>query len=294
VDEDDSLVLCLRQGTDSSASSGAAAAAIDDVWFERVDCALQGRNLVDNGSFEDGSSSWTFQHNKIGLNDKSAAGDRNSGNSDMYGYTLGDGLRSLLLIQIGQATQRIAFPEAGLYRLCFWTRSRYTTNADTGAIATYFGGNQVRAWLADDNGATQEIYRTESVYSTNFFEHVAMFDVKTPGTYTFGLQGCNDYPDHVTTRSSETGQKDSNVFVDAVSVRKVSDSDMPELDEELQLNLSATSKLCLDFAGTATIKGLRVGGRKVSGLIEASHPSGLVSGPGCLYIRPEGTVILFR
>jgi hypothetical protein len=121
-----------------------------------------------------------------------------------------------------------------------------------------------------------------------------MFDVKTPGTYTFGLQGCNDYPDHVTTRSSETGQKDSNVFVDAVSVRKVSDSDMPELDEELQLNLSATSKLCLDFAGTATIKGLRVGGRKVSGLIEASHPSGLVSGPGCLYIRPEGTVILFR
>ena len=121
-----------------------------------------------------------------------------------------------------------------------------------------------------------------------------MFNVDMPGTYTFGLQGCNSYPDNVTPRSSETGQKDSNVFVDCVSIKKASDSDMPELDEELKLDLAAASKLRLDFAGTATIKQLRLGGARVSGLIDASHPSGLVSGPGCLYIQPRGTVVTFR
>jgi hypothetical protein len=147
--------------------------------------------------------------------------------------------------------------------------------------------------LADDNGATQEICRTQSIFSTNFFEHVVMFNVENPGTYTFGLQGCNQYPDNIIVPTG-CNQKDSNVFVDCVSIKKASDSDMPELDEELKLNLAATSRLRLDFVGTATIKQLRLGGGRVSGLIDASHPSGLVSGPGCLYIQPRGTVVTFR
>jgi hypothetical protein len=121
-----------------------------------------------------------------------------------------------------------------------------------------------------------------------------MFNVEKPGTYTFGLQGCNEYPDNIIVPPVGFNQKDSNVFIDCVSIKKASDSDMPELDEELKLDLAAASKLRLDFAGTATIKQLRLGGARVSGLIDASHPSGLVSGPGCLYIQPRGTVVTFR
>jgi hypothetical protein len=28
--------------------------------------------------------------------------------------------------------------------------------------------------------------------------------------------------------------------------------------------------------------------------LDATHPSGLVYGPGALYIRPKGTVVIFR
>ena len=35
-------------------------------------------------------------------------------------------------------------------------------------------------------------------------------------------------------------------------------------------------------------------GVSVSGFIDASHPSGLVSGLGCLEVRPKGTVLMFR
>jgi hypothetical protein len=294
------VVLKLRQGTQASVPASGdpitAAASVDEVWFERVDQTKPGGELIAGGDFVD-KSLWTMQSNKIegdANTDKCLADVRTVGNNKNYGYTTcGDGW-ALLLVQVGQATQQVTFPEAGLYRLSFWTRSRYSTDSNTGEILAYFGGNQVKAWLADDNGVTREIYRTQSIYSTNFYEHVVMFNVENPGKYTFGLQGCNEYPDSIVVPPVGYNQKDSNVFVDCVSIKKASDSDMPELDEELQLNLSAASKLRLDFAGTATIKGLRIGGRKVSGLIDASHPSGLVSGPGCLYIQPEGTVILFR
>ena len=290
----DSVVLRLRQGTASDASA-TACAAVDDVWFERTDGFYDKQELVKEGNFPAVSYvNWTTAQNKDEDNSKSDVYIRQSGNSANYGYTLGDGPNSLLIVQTGQATQPITFSEAGMYRLSFWTRSRYSTDANNGTISTFYGGNQVRAWLRDPNSETQEIYRTMSVYSTNFYEHVALFRVDAPGTYTLGLQGCNHYPDAITTSSSINGQKDSNVFVDAVSIRKVDAAEMPALDKDLQLTLGATSRLRLDFDGTATIKGLRLGGRKTIGVIDANHASGLVSGPGSLFVPPVGSTIIFR
>ena len=54
------------------------------------------------------------------------------------------------------------------------------------------------------------------------------------------------------------------------------------------------ARLRLDFAGTNRIDRLRLNGVSVSGFIDASHPSGLVSGIGCLEVRPKGTVLMFR
>lgn len=53
-------------------------------------------------------------------------------------------------------------------------------------------------------------------------------------------------------------------------------------------------KLRLDFTGTNEIDRLRLGGVSVSGYVDATHPSGLVCGTGCLYVRPKGTVLLLR
>lgn len=63
---------------------------------------------------------------------------------------------------------------------------------------------------------------------------------------------------------------------------------------ELALDLRDTAKLRLDFTGTNEIDRLRLGGVSVSGYVDATHPSGLVCGTGCLYVRPKGTVLLLR
>ena len=139
---------------------------------------------------------------------------------------------------------------------------------------------------------TNDLYRTTSIYSTNFLEHVALFRMDRPGTYTLGIQGCNDYPDHVTTSSAN--KRDANAFVDLVSIVRTEEDTTPALEHDLQLMLGDTARLRLDYAGTNTIKRLRIGGKSVSGLIDASHPSGLVSGPGCIYVPPYGTMVLFR
>ena len=270
------------------------AVAVDGVYFERMDDP--DGELVANGSFED-ATAWSYARNNGNDTNQTdnryysncgrkAAGDVN------YGYTICNGSWALLIVQIGQATQPVNFPAAGLYRLSFWTRSRYFTNKSGVIDSTFYGNNQVRAWLTDGGSTTQELYRTVSVYSTNFLEHVALFRVNAAGTYTLGIQGCNDYPDHLT--KSADSLRDANVFVDSVSIKKVADTAPPTLDTDLNLTLGNAARLRLDYVGTNTIKRLRIGGKSVSGLIDASHPSGLVSGPGCIYVPPYGTMVLFR
>ena len=41
-------------------------------------------------------------------------------------------------------------------------------------------------------------------------------------------------------------------------------------------------------------RGLRLGGQSVCGVIDASHESGRVFGPGALYVPPSGTMMIFR
>ena len=271
------------------------AVAVDGVYFERLDDP--DGELVANGSFED-ATAWSYARNNGNDTNKTdncyysncgrkAAGDAN------YGYTVCNGSWALLVVQIGQATQPITFTEAGLYRLSFWTRARYFTSSSSGLLdSTYYGGNQIRVWLADGEGVTNDLYRTTSIYSTNFLEHVALFRMDRPGTYTLGIQGCNNYSDHVTTSSAN--KRDANAFVDLVSIVRTEEDTTPALESDLQLTLGDTARLRLDYAGTNTIKRLRIGGKSVSGLIDASHPSGLVSGPGCIYVPPYGTMVLLR
>ena len=296
VSASDTVALRLWQSAENTANA-ISDMTVAGVYFERVDSACVGAELVENGSFES-SSNWTTRRN----NDNQTNASDNRYYSDCYmkptgdknyGYTTCDGTRALLIVQIGQATQPITFTEAGLYRLSFWTRARYFTSSSSGQIdSTYYGGNQIRVWLADGEGVTNDLYRTTSIYSTNFLEHVALFRMDRPGTYTLGIQGCNDYPDHVTTSSAN--KRDANAFVDLVSIVRTEEDTTPALEHDLQLMLGDTARLRLDYAGTNTIKRLRIGGKSVSGLIDASHPSGLVSGPGCIYVPPYGTMVLLR
>ena len=147
----------------------------------------------------------------------------------------------------------------------------------------------------DGNGATNQLYRTPSIYSTNFVFRSTLFNVPAAGTYTFGIMSLNGLPQedgtHLKVGATAT---DVTAFVDQVLIRKADETSEPDLPEKLALDLTDGTRLRLDYVGTNRIDRLRLNGVSVSGFIDASHRSGLVSGIGCLEVRPKGTVIMFR
>ena len=148
--------------------------------------------------------------------------------------------------------------------------------------------------LLDASGATNEFYRTPSLYGTNFVFRNELFDVPAAGTYTFGIQGVNGMtlPDGTLAKVGYTAD-DVELFIDQVSVTPAEDAAL-DLDEKLELALADTAKLRLDFVGTNEVQSLKLGGRTVAGYVDASHPSGLVLGTGCLFVRARGTVVVLR
>ena len=97
------------------------------------------------------------------------------------------------------------------------------------------------------------------------------------------------------TRVSPTSVDDATAFVDNVSVRKVVAAGLdPSIGATTQLSLAEGTKLRLDFAGTVELGRLAVGGRGIAGEIDAARYPDLISGPGSLYVKPRGTIMIFR
>ena len=290
----------LRLKESVSNASQLPTVIVDDV--ELVRQGLDGE-LLRNGTFAD-ESVWVRRTNKNFSTEANSNKTwksqsniwdpcRQAAGAYAYGNTYGVNRLALDLCQCGSAEQTVDFPAAGAYRLAFSARSRFWVNANAAPGRTW-GGNQARFFLVDAAGATNEIYRTPSLYSTNFVFRNVLFDVPAAGTYTFGIQGVNGMtlPDGTLAKVGYSAE-DVELFVDQVSVTPADDAAFG-LDEKLVLALADTAKLRLDFAGTNEVQALKLGGRSVAGYVDASHPSGLVLGTGCLFIRPRCTVLILR
>jgi len=295
VAEGDRVKIRLRQDTAPNAS-GPAMMALNEVWLERAE---DPKNLVRNGSFEAGDADnlyygvtdWTLEkHTDLAAN--SNVHRFNPYKPTEQGTTRCTGSWALLLVDAASAKQEIAFPSAGSYRLAFKARARFSDVNGTVDNATY-GGNRVRAWLEDAAGNARPILETADVYSTNFVAHAAPFTVPSAGTYTLHLNGCNLYPNASTGRTAKSQRV---VYIDDVEVVPLAGNDVvaPDLPKDLSLELAAGTALRLDYVGTNTIGSLKLGDRRYSGIIDASHPSGLVSGAGALYVAPRGFMFLVR
>ena len=62
----------------------------------------------------------------------------------------------------------------------------------------------------------------------------------------------------------------------------------------MNIVVESGAKLALDYDGTARVEGVRLAGRKVSGLISAAQYPACLSGRGMLYVQPRGTCVTFR
>ena len=286
-------VQLVVQQVKADASSTVACAIIDDLEFEQ---------LVLHETF-DTTAGWTFKAIKDGTSYTSksevivrdparALPTINATYPYAYGLTYGVNKKALEFCQCGTAEKQVTFYKAGTYRLDFSSRSRVWIYAtpDMG-----YSGNQLAFYLVDGNNVTNEFYRSPSIYSTNFVFRSALFNVPAAGTYTFGMKSLNGLPQadgsHLRVGRNAT---DVLAMVDQVMIEKADETRVPDIPETLALEISDGARLRLDFAGTNRIDTLRLNGKSVAGFIDASHPSGLVSGIGCLEVRPKGTVIMFR
>ena len=86
---------------------------------------------------------------------------------------------------------------------------------------------------------------------------------------------------------------DLNAIIDEVSVRKAAQTGI-SLNEEVVFDLASGTVLNLDFAGTNTVRGLRIGKRRLSGVINAINFPGTVTGIGSLYVKPSGFVLVVK
>ena len=298
LDAPATVQLRVRQiGTETS--SIAPCAVIDDLEFVRLD-NVAGAVLAE--AFET-TTGWTFKAIKDGTsytskarvwvdNPARALTDVNPVHPYAYGLMCGVNKKALEFDQCGTATHAVTFPEPGAYRLEFSSRSRVWIY-DTPSMN--YAGNALAFFLVDGNDVTNTFYRTPSIYSTNFVFRSALFNVPAAGAYTFGIMSLNGLPledgTHLQVGKNAT---DVTALVDQVLIKKADETAEPDLPEKLALDLTDGTRLRLDYVGTNRIDRLRLNGQAVAGFIDASHPSGLVSGLGCLEVRPKGTMILFK
>jgi hypothetical protein len=108
-----------------------------------------------------------------------------------------------------------------------------------------------------------------------------LFSVPADGTYVFGFNSEN-----------ENG-KDS--LVDCVSVKQVHETDaVPDISEFAKIEVSGGGKLRLDFTGCLNLAKVKINGTVLSGEISAAKYPRLVCGPGTVYVKPKGFVLICR
>ncbi|MBQ6341238.1 MAG: hypothetical protein IJI36_19040 [Kiritimatiellae bacterium] len=259
--------------------------AVDDVEFARSE---GGVNLLRNPSFEEGSN----DHHRIGLWDispnaystnatwyttytRSTYFDKNFGSSRV------DGVNILRLKNRRRASQTVTLPEAGLYRLSFWARSRIDERNATAVVG--WGPNDLDVSAVLD-GVTKELGRTlVSRTSTEFIRHEYFFVSERAGAVCqIVFQGV----------AADTDDKSS--FIDAVSLVRVGGAESaPPLAAKSELTVASGAKLALNYVGTQTVERVSLGGRSYVGDLTAAVPD-FLEGVGTLFSLPKGTMVIFR
>ena len=290
VSSGDRLQLSLTQ---TQASAGLL---VDDFVLE--ECAVEDE-LLTNTSFEKNLDGWTaVSYADSGVpvlkNSLAARVEVSDGNASWLGGDRADGNAALALVQCGEVSQQVTFTEPGIYRFATWVRTRVNNGT------TYYGGNRLWAYLVDDQGQTNDVAKTEQMLAKVFVHHSYLFRVGKAGTYTFVMRGMNGMPQpdgsYLNVVPAGCNAQDSWVLADDVSIRKATAEELA-VDYSLgqaELKLGVATKLRLDFDGTMKVDRLKLGGKWCRGVIDASHPSGLVSGSGKFDVAGRGLFIVVQ
>jgi len=196
-----------------------------------------------------------------------------------FGSEVVDGKK---MIAIGNRTylyEDVAIPFAGRYRLSFYAKSRL--NAKAGA----FGPNPIE--VSVNIGDATNILGRVNTYNSGWTQRVFDFAVPSGGTYRVAFQGMNAPSD---------ANAENEGHIDAISLRQATGTydQSPPFDAEAEIVVAAGARLETDFAGTNTVRRLRLGNVNCRGCVSASDFPEFLSGTGTFRIVPYGMVIEYR
>lgn len=240
-----------------------------------------GGNLVANPGFEKHGAMWRkYVHpGKVTYSTQySTPAFTYATDSWAFGYAMLDGEYCGRLHNNGGVSTRLNFPEAGTYRLVFHMRPR----ADSSA-------NPMLAFLDLQGGGRVEILKTTPPRTYNFLEYSCEFTVPAAGTHTLVFTGTGVPTGKTDARKRDDGNR--STMIDGVSVTQVkavaekpSSEVQQALPKDAYVTVADGATLVLDEPVTNVVKALRLGSRRVSGVVNASTHPKYVSGLGSLLI----------
>lgn len=284
---DGTQAVTLRLANTASSSAG----TLDNLVLVS---ASSGVELIADGNFETGGSSWEWIDNKdasvTGLSYSKAerltiSSDFNRNN---WSTDPSAGNYCARICQRGQIRQSVTFPAAGLYRLSFRAHSR--PDGPNGGYGS--GQNPIHVYLTQSGSTATNEIGWAFVGSTNFVEHVMNFHVPAAATYNLNLQGlCDGTEGHLWPSG-----RDQSTLVESVSVKGIEGDveDCTSIPESVSVSVAKNARLRLDYPGTNKVEAVRLNGVRVTGLINAeTHPE-YIQGPGALFVERHGCVLIFR
>ena len=273
VDGVETVTLRLEASvTDPKVNRGAAGILLDDVELVKA----TDLELFRNGDCEtdlDSIDSSTFgcAAGKVLYRSDTEA-------PEAFGSEMVDGHRMAAIGNLSYLYQDVALPFAGRYRLSFYAKSRPT--GKTGA----YGPNPLDVTV-NIGDATNRLGRVNT-YNSGWVQRVFDFTVPSGGVYRVAFQGV-DAPE---------GDAAHEAHVDSISLKQVYETHdlTPPFDKETCIDVAEGARLEIDFAGTNTIRKLKLGSVNCRGVVRAADYPEYLSGDGEFLIVPGGLVISFR
>ena len=183
----------------------------------------------------------------------------------------------------------VTFPEAGTYRLSVAAIDRFYRYNGRPEELNLFGGQEFRAWYAR-GGVTNEIGRFAPDTRERWVRHAFLFEVPEAGEGEIGFSGLKESAQKV---AGSTRYFSCGGLLDGIVVEKVVREAVPTLPGKLEIDVDEGAALVLDYLGTNEVRAVRYAGRSHVGVLDAAACP-FITGPGCLFTRPQGTLLLVR
>lgn len=183
----------------------------------------------------------------------------------------------------------VTFPEAGTYRLSVAAIDRFYRYNGRPEELNLFGGQEFRAWYAR-GGVTNEIGRFASDTRERWVRHAFLFEVPEAGEGEIGFSGLKESAQKI---AGSTRYFSCGGLLDGIVVEKVARAAAPALPKDLDIDVDEGASLALDAPVTNEVRTVRYAGRFHAGVLDAATCP-FITGPGALFARPRGTLLLVR